>query len=154
MSISAQINPGSFTLANDAAASVPGSPFTLTGAAINASFSFTNYVRDHRGSSNGWSVFASTAGLTGPSGTTISPSFISLDTTASSCTNGTCPTVSFTPITLSGTPQKFLGAGNAAHTLVVDGDYTNKVNGQFVIPAGTGAGTYSGTITITLTNTF
>ena len=152
MSISAVVSAGVLTLANDAAAVVTGTPFTLTGAAIIAPFTFTSLVKDHRGSTAGWVLSAASAGLS--SGTTVLPVNLTAKDPASSCTNGTCASTTFTAVTLTTTAARFLTTGNAGHTVVVDGDYTNKTDGTFTIPAGSPAGTYSGIITITLSNTF
>lgn len=149
----AQINAGALTLANDTDATVPGSPFTLTGTPVLANFSVSNIARDHRGSTNGWAEEASSNGLVGPL-STLPLNLTSLDP-SSSCTSGTCPPVTFTPVTpLTATPARFLAAGNAGHTIVVDGDYTNKVNGTFTIPAGSASGVYTAVVTITLLNSF
>ena len=152
MSITAQVNPGVLTLTNDAAAVVLGTPFTLTGSPLLAPFTFTSLVKDHRGLALGWVLSAASAGITN-GGTTLPLSLTAKDA-ASSCTNGTCPPTTFIPITLTTTPQRFLTTGNAGHTIVVDGDYTNKTDGAFTIPTGSPSGTYSGIITITLLNTF
>ena len=153
MSITAQVNPGVLTLSNDAAATVVGTPFTLTGAAISTTFSFTSLVKDHRGSTAGWSLSATSAGI--KNGTTTIPVNLTAKDAASTCTNGTCPATTFTAVTpLTTTAQVFLTAGAATGGPVVDGDYSNKTDGTFTIPAGSPAGTYTGTITITLANVF
>ena len=152
MSITAQVNPGVLTLANDAAAVVNGTPFTLAGSPILATFTFTSIVRDHRGLSLGWVLSAASAGIT--NGSTTLPLSLTAKDAASSCINGTCPPTTFIPITLTTTTARFLTAGNAAHTLIVDGDYSNVTDGAFVIPTGSPSGTYSGIITITLLNAF
>lgn len=153
MLIGAQINGGLLELENDSAARVAGSPFTLAGASITAVFSFTSVVDDHRGNTNGWRLLASSAGIS--NGTTILPlSLMSLDT-SSACVVGTCSPPNFTPITpLTTTPTSFLSTGNATHTIIVDGDYSNKINGQFMIPPGAPSGSYTGIITIALSNTY
>jgi hypothetical protein len=152
MSITAQVNPGVLTLANDASAVVAGTPFTLAGSPILATFTFTSIVKDHRGLALGWVLSAASAGIT--NGTTTLPLSLTAKDAASTCVNGTCPPTTFIPITLTTTTARFLTTGNAAHTLVVDGDYTNKTDGAFTIPTGSPSGTYSGIITITLLNTF
>ncbi len=154
MSINAQVNPGVLTLANDAAATVPGTPFTLTGAAITANFSFTSVVKDHRGSTAGWALSAQSAGI--KNGTTTLPLSLTSEDVTSSCTNGSRPATTFTALSPvpSASSSIFLTAGNASGTVVVDGDYTNKTNGQFTITAGSPAGAYAGSITITLANVF
>ncbi|MBA2677755.1 MAG: hypothetical protein H0U76_05095 [Ktedonobacteraceae bacterium] len=153
MSISALVNPGVLTLTNDAAAIVSGGPFTLAGAAIGVSFSFISLVKDHRGSTADWSLSAASAGLINES-TTI-PLNLTAKDAASTCTNGTCPATTFTALTsLTTTPQVLLTVGVATGGPVLDGDYSNKTNGTFIIPAGSPSGTYSGTITITLANVF
>ncbi len=152
MAITAQVNPGVLTLANDAAAVVAGTPFTLAGTAILATFTFTSVVDDHRGLSLGWVLSAASAGIINGS-TTLPLSFTALDA-ASSCSNGTCATATFIPITLTTTTARFLTTSNAGHTIVVDGNYTNKIDGAFTIPTGSPSGTYAGSITITLLNTF
>lgn len=152
MSITAQVNPGVLTLTNDASAVVAGTPFTLAGFPLVAPFTFTSIVKDHRGLALGWVLSAASAGITN-AGTTLPLSLTAKDA-ASSCTNGTCPPTTFIPITLTTTTARFLTTGNAGHTLVIDGDYTNKTDGAFTIPTGSPSGTYSGIITITLLNTF
>jgi hypothetical protein len=153
MGVLAQINAGVLTLANDTDATVPGSPFTLSGAPVLATFTFSNFVRDHRGSTDGWSIEASSSGLVGPLAT-LALNLTSLDP-SSSCIGGTCPPAIFTPITpLTTTPAKFLAAGNALHTIVVDGDYTSKINGTFTIPSGAASGVYTAVVSITLLNSF
>ncbi len=153
MSITAQVNPGVLTLANDAAANVPGTPFTLNGAAIPATFTFNSIVRDHRGSTAGWALLAASAGL--KNGTTTIPLNLVAADPASTCINGTCPPTTFTAVApLTTTATTFLTAGNAAHTIIVDGDYTNRTDGTFTIPTGSPAGTYTGVITITLSNVY
>jgi hypothetical protein len=153
MGVLAQINAGVLTLANDTDAVVPGSPFTLSGTPVLATFSFSNFVRDHRGSVDGWAEQAASSGLVGPLAT-LPINLTSLDP-SSSCVSGTCPPVIFTPVTpLTPVPARFLAAGNVLHTIVVDGDYTNKVNGNFTIPAGAASGVYTGVVTITLLNSF
>jgi hypothetical protein len=72
---------------------------------------------------------------------------------ASTCTNGTCPATTFTPISLTTVPSTFLQAGSTSGTVVVDGDYSNIIDGYITVPAGTPAGMYLGTIRITLVNT-
>lgn len=151
MSVTTQINPGALTLTNDAAATVPGTPYTITKTDIIANFNFTSSVKDHRGNTVGWSLQASSTGIT--HGTTTLPLKLTAKDAGTSCTNGTCAPTTFTPMTLTGTAAKFLQAGNNT-TIVVDGDYTNKTDGQFTIPAGAPAGAYTGTITIILSNTF
>ncbi|GCE15223.1 hypothetical protein [Tengunoibacter tsumagoiensis] len=153
MTINAQVNPGVLTLTNDAAAAVPGSPFTLTGANLPGTFTFTSVVKDHRGLALGWTLSAASSGL--KNGTTTLPLNLTGLDVSSSCTNGTCTSTTFTAVTpLTTTSTKFLTAGNSAHTIVVDGDYTNKIDGTFTIVAGSPSGLYSGIITITLANTF
>ncbi|HEY1354058.1 MAG TPA: hypothetical protein VGF67_30985 [Ktedonobacteraceae bacterium] len=153
MGVLAQINAGVLTLANDTDATVPGSPFTLSGTPVLATFSFSNFVRDHRGSADGWAEQAASSGLVGPLAT-LPLNLTSLDP-SSSCTSGTCPPPTFTPVTpLTPVPARFLAAGNVLHTIVVDGDYTSKINGNFTIPAGAASGVYSGVVTITLLNSF
>jgi hypothetical protein len=152
MSITAQVNPGVLTLANDATAVVTGTPFTLTGIPIVPNFAFTSIVKDHRGSTAGWALEAASAGITHAT-TTLALSLTAKDGPGTSCTNGTCTSATFTPITLSTTATRFLQAGNGT-TTVVDGEYTNKTDGQFTIPPGAPSGSYTGTITITLLNTF
>ncbi len=154
MSISAVVNSGVLTLANDAAAVVVGSPFTLTGIAQTPTFTFTSLVKDHRGLNNGWILKANSAGIVN-GGTTL-PLLLTAKDVASTCTNGSCtyPSV-FTAITLTTTSVTFMTAGITAHGgSIVDGDYSNKIDGSFTIPPGSPPGTYSGTITITLLNTF
>lgn len=152
MTIAAQVNSGVFTLAADSSATVTGSPFTLSGTDIVAAFRFSGTVRDHRGNTNGARLMAASAGIS--NGTVIFP--LNITSVASlSCTNGTCPPVSFTLITpLTTTPQAFFSGGNTAHTLIVDGDYTATINGQFTIPTGSPSGVYTGIMTATLMNTF
>ncbi len=152
MSITASVSPGVLTLANDAAAAVTGTPFTLAGSAIIAPFTFTSLVKDHRGSTTGWALEANSAGII--NGTTTLPLSLTAKDAASTCINGTCSAVTFSAITLTTTATRFTQAGNAGHTIVVDGDYSNKTDGAFTIPTGSPAGTYAGTITITLLNTF
>jgi hypothetical protein len=152
MTIAAQVNAGILTLANDAAVVVTGTPFTLTGAPIVAPFVFTSLVKDHRGSTAGWVLSASSAGVA--NGSTVLPINFTAKDPASTCTNGTCASTTFTAITLTTTPARFLTTSNAGHTVVVDGDYNNKTDGTFTIPAGSPAGSYTGIITITLSNTF
>lgn len=153
MNMLAQVNAGVLTLANDTDATVPGSPFTLSGTPVLATFSFSNFVRDHRGSTDGWAVEAASNGLVGPLAT-LPLNLVSLDP-SSSCVSGTCPPATFTPVTpLTTVPARFLAAGNALHNVVVDGDYTSKVNGSFTIPAGAASGVYTGVVTLTLLNSF
>ena len=152
MTIAAQVNAGVLTLANDAAVVVTGTPFTLTGAPLVAPFVFTSVVKDHRGSTAGWVLSAASAGLV--SGTTTIPVNLTAKDPTSTCANGTCASTTFTAVTLTTTAARFLTTSNAGHTVVVDGDYTNKTDGTFTIPAGSPAGTYTGIITITLSNTF
>jgi hypothetical protein len=153
MTIAAQVNPGVLTLANDAAANVPGTPFTLNGTPILATFTFNSVVRDHRGSTAGWALLAASAGL--KNGTTTLPLNLTAADPASTCINGTCPATTFTPVVpLTTTAATFLTAGNAAHTIIVDGDYTNRTDGTFTIPTGSPAGSYTGIITITLSNVY
>lgn len=153
MGVLAQINAGVLTLANDTDATVPGSPFTLTGVPVLATFSFNNFVRDHRGSTDGWAVEAASTGLVG-SLSTLPLNLVSLDP-SSSCVSGTCPPVTFTPVTpLTAVPARFIAAGNVLHTIVVDGDYTSKINGNFTIPSGAASGVYTAVVTITLLNSF
>jgi hypothetical protein len=152
MAIAAQVSAGVLTLANDAAAVVTGTPFTLTGAPIVAPFVFTSVVKDHRGSTAGWVLSAASAGVV--NGTTTIPVNFTAKDPASTCVNGTCASTTFTAITLTTTATRFLTTGNASYTIVVDGDYTNKTDGTFTIPAGSPAGAYTGIITITLSNTF
>ena len=154
MGIAATVNPGVLTLANDANATVPASPFTLTGSALTVNFNFASIVRDHRGSTAGWALEAASTGL--HNGTTTIPLTLTADTFGgggSSCTNGTCTPTSFTSIGLTTTPARFLQAGNGT-SIIVDGDYTNETYGYCTIPAGSPAGSYTGTITITLLSTF
>ena len=153
MSVTARVNPGVLTLANDAAVTVPGSPFTLSGADISATISFTSIVKDHRGSTSGWALSASSAGLV--NGSLTIPINLTSEADTSSCTNGTCPSTTFIALSpIPTTPATFLHAGNTGHTVVVDGDYTNHTNGTFSIPAGSPSGSYTGTVTITLSNAF
>ncbi len=154
MTINAQVNPGVLTLANDAAATVSGTPFTLTGASITANFIFTSVVKDHRGSTAGWALSAQSAGI--KNGATTLPLSLTSEDVTSSCTNGTCTTPVFTALSPipSASAGTFLIAGGPPTNPVIDGDYTNKTNGRFTIAPGTPAGAYSGTITITLTNIY
>jgi hypothetical protein len=150
--VAAQVSSGPFTLAADSSATVPGSPFTLTGADIVADFHFTGYIRDHRGSSSGGRLLGSSAGIT--NGSATFPLSL-LTANPVTCTNGTCAPATFYPATpLTTTPATVFTAGNAAHTIVVDGNYTAELNGQFTIPKGAANGIYSGVITATLLNAF
>jgi hypothetical protein len=152
VAVGAQINSGVFTLAADSSATVPGSPFTLSGTDITADFHFSGTVRDHRGNTNGARLMAASAGIS--NGSVTFP--LNITSVASmNCSNGTCPPPSFTPITpLTTTPQAFFTGGNTAHTLIVDGDYSATINGQFTIPVGSPSGVYTGVMTATLLNTF
>ncbi len=153
MAIGATIGAGEFILANDASARVSNSPFTLSGTNITAGFNFTSVVEDHRGTTSGWTLQAASSGITNGT-TTFALGLTSLNGT-SSCTSGTCSAVTFTSVNpLTTTAATFLTAGNTGHTIVVDGDYTNVIDGQFIIPAGSPAGNYTGIITISLLNTF
>jgi hypothetical protein len=152
MAISAIVNSGVLTLTNDATAVVAGTPFTLLGSPIFATFTFTSVAKDHRGLALGWVLSAASAGIV--NGTTTLPLSLTAKDAASSCINGTCLPTTFTPITLTTTPARFLTAGDASHTLAIDGDYSNKTDGAFTIPPGSPSGTYSGIISITLLNTF
>ena|SRR5450631_934209 len=159
MTVNATVSPGVLTLANDAAAVVTGTPFTLTGAAQTPSITFTSVVKDHRGLKTGWALEANSVGLT-LSGATTLVLKLTGEAATSSCTNGTCPALTLpantagvftTPITLTATPAKFVQAGTS---VVDDGDYTNNTVGSITIPQGASSGAYSGTITITLLNAF
>ncbi len=150
MSITAQVNPGLLTLSNDASATVAGSPFTLSGANIAGTFTFTSVVKDHRGSTSGWALAAASAGLV--NGSVTIPINLTAADAASSCTNGTCPATTFVAVSpLTTTAATFL---HTAHGTLIDGDYTNKTDGTFTIPAGSPSGSYAGTITVTLSNSF
>jgi hypothetical protein len=154
MAVGAQINGGVFTLTNDATAAVPGSPFAFTPGAQTASFNFTSTVTDDRGDPNGWTLVASSSGIT--NGNQILPlSLTSLDP-SSHCTTGTCLlSPSFTAVTpLTTSPATFLSVGATGNTVIVVGTYINKINGEFTIPAGVDSGVYTGTISISLLNTF
>jgi hypothetical protein len=152
MSMTTDLNNGSLTLANDSSVTVTGNPFTRTGAPITAPFSFTSIVKDHRGTTAGWRLQAnlSAGGLT--DGTTHID--LNLTNTDVSCINGSCAHNAPTPITLLGGlgPQTFMSAGDG--TTTIEGDYTNNSSGTFTFPASATAGHYTGTITITLLNTF
>jgi hypothetical protein len=152
MAITVQVNPGVLTLTNDAAAVVNGTPFTLAGTPLVAPFTFTSLVRDHRGVGLGWVLSAASAGISN-AGTTLPLSLTARDA-GSTCSGGPCPTPAFIPVTLTTTPTRFMTAGNATHTTIIDGDYSNKIDGAFTIPTGSPSGTYSGIITITLLNSF
>ena len=144
--------PGEITLVNDASITIVGTPFKLNGSSIEADFTFTTSISDHRGSGAGWRLQASVSDIrNGP--THLTTKLTAQDAT-STCTNGPCPATTFTPITLSTTPTTFLTAGNATGTVIVDGDYTNVVDGQIIIPANAFAGLYTGSISITFADTF
>jgi hypothetical protein len=145
------VNPGILTLVNDASVTMTGPPLTLSGSPITVTFRFTSSVGDHRGSGAGWKLQASSSGFSNGS-TNVTVSLTAKDT-VSTCTNGTCPATTFTPIILTTAPTTFLMAGSTSGTGVVDGDYTNTIDGQITAPAGVPAGTYLGTIRITLVNT-
>ncbi|HTK10250.1 MAG TPA: hypothetical protein VL485_23980 [Ktedonobacteraceae bacterium] len=152
MSIQAQVTSGVYTFSADSSATVPDSPFTLSGTPILANFHFSGIIRDHRGNTNGGRGLASSSGITNGS-TTLPLSITSVG--ALSCTNGTCAPPTFIPvIPLTTTPQTFVTGGNAAHTIIVDGDYTGTFDGQFTIPPGSPSGVYSGIIMLTLTNIY
>jgi hypothetical protein len=151
MLVTAQINPGALTLSDDAFATVSGSPYTIKKTAIIATFNFTSIVDDHRGSTAGWALKAASTGIAHAS--IVLPLSLTAKGFGTNCQNGTCTPTTFTPITLSGTATKFLQAGNGT-TVVVDGDYTNKTDGQFTIPTGVPVGSYTGTITISLVSSF
>ncbi len=152
MAISATVNSGGLTLANDATALVAGTPFTLLGSPIVANFTFTSLVKDHRGLALGWVLSAASPGII--NGTTTLPLNLTARDAASTCINGTCSSTTFTPVTLTATSARFLTTGNAGHTLAIDGDYSNKTDGAFTIPSGSPSGTYTGIISVTLLNTF
>ena len=153
MSIAATLNSGGLTLANDSAATVTGSPPVLGGAPIIVPFSFTTIVRDHRGSTNGWLLEASSAGIT--NNTTTYPLTFTSAGSGSSCMNGTCSPTTFTAIDpLTTTPQIFEQVGSTNHTTVIEGDYTLVTNGNCTFPADAPVGTYTGVITISLLNSF
>jgi hypothetical protein len=155
MSIAADLGTGSLTLANDAAVAVTGSPFTLTGAPITAPFSFTSVVKDHLRTTAGWQLQANllAGGLT--DGTTHINQ-VDLTNTSVSCVNGngSCVFNPPTPFTLQAGlgAQTFESAGNGS--TVVEGDYTNDTTGTFTFPASANPGHYTGTVTITLLNSF
>jgi hypothetical protein len=152
MSITAQVNPGVLTLTNDAAAVVNGTPFTLVGIPLVATFTFTSLVKDHRGVGLGWVLSAASAGISN-AGTTLPLSLTAKDA-GSTCVDGPCLAAVFIPVTLTATPSRFLTTSNITHTTIIDGDYSNKIDGAFTIPTGSPSGTYSGIITITLLNSF
>jgi hypothetical protein len=152
VSVAAQISSGPFTLAADSSASVPGSPFTLSGTDVVADFHFNGYIKDHRGSASGARLLSSSAGISNGSAT-FPLSLLSVS--GLTCTNGTCPAGAFFPLTpLTTTPQTVFTLGDATHTIVVEGDYTAQINGQFTIPRGASNGVYSGVVTSTLLNSF
>jgi hypothetical protein len=150
MNVSVEIGTGNLTLANDTSAAVPGSPFTPSGVSTSATFNFNSLVKDHRGSTAGWSLQAASVGIPYDAGSHM---LLSLTSATFSCGVGqVCPAPTFTPITLSSTSTTFLAAGNG--TTVIDGDYTNTINGTFTIPPGIAIGSYTGTVTMTLLNVF
>jgi hypothetical protein len=145
--------PSILTLTNDANTVVPGGPFTLSGSPITINFSFTSIVKDHLGNTQGWSLLAASSGITNGI-TTLDLNLTALNS-SSTCINGTCTPVTFTAVSpLTTTPTPFLTAGNAGQTIVVTGDYTNVIGGQFTIPIGASAGVYTGFISVTLANVF
>jgi hypothetical protein len=145
------VNPGVLTLVNDTSATMTGPPLTLSDSLATVAFHFTSSVSDHRGSGAGWELQASSSGLSNGS-TNVAISLTANDPT-STCTNGTCSATTFTPISLTTVPSTFLQAGSTSGTVVVDGDYSNIIDGYITVPAGTPAGIYLGTIRITLVNT-
>ncbi|HTK10249.1 MAG TPA: hypothetical protein VL485_23975 [Ktedonobacteraceae bacterium] len=152
MSIQAQVSSGVFTFSADSSATVPASPFTLSGSPILADFHFHSIVRDHRGNTNGGRMLASSGGIVNGS-TTLPLNITSLSDLT--CSNGTCPPATFVPLTpVTTTPQAFVLAGDATHTVIFDGDYSAQVNGNFTIPQGSPSGVYSGIITLTLVNVY
>ncbi len=144
------VNRGKLISTNTAVA--PGIPITSPGSSIVSPFTFTTVTKDHRGLALGWVLSAASAGIV--NGMTTLPLSLTGKDIASSCTNGTCPPTTFTPIILTTTTARFLTVGDTSHTLATDGDYSNKTDGTFTVPADSPLGIYTGIISITLLNTF
>ncbi len=121
------------------------------------SFSFPTTVFDLRNSGAGWRLEAASAGLTlhiNGMTTTIPLAFTSSTATCTPTTGqeSTCVTPTFHPITLSSTPQSFLTTGPLPPGNVISGTFHITTYGTFPFTGANPAGTYTGSITITLVN--